>query len=270
MKTKTLEISKSIVSAMSDLCLQEINKREEIVNGVYVGLQEKGFTESGAEVLSNEVRKLLDGVEFSTRKDVYNEPKETLSEEKISKDAYLYRLRGNRILNWIDDLQYVNRYKRILKECTLSSTLEFESGIVRIDPIGTYIGHKFVPHVKSGFSFYELSVIMRYEIIKFEDEYGEILLSENEIEELKQIIYMYNRMKHDKLDMSDRKKLIHLEQSSIVLYYLLASSVILKSEMNGWCSLTFTVQGEVKKEYCTIFNEEQIKLLERVSMAINK
>lgn len=187
---------------------------------------------------------------------------------KDIKDAYIHRLSGNIILAWVDALSNVNRYKEILKECPISSTLEVESGIVKINTAGRYISHKFAPHVLAGFSFYELSVIMRYEIIAFEDEYGEVLLSDSDIEGLKQIAYIYNRAKIGKLDMSDRKRLIHLDQTSKVLNRLLTPSIILENRGNGWCSLTFTAAGHIQKDYCTILTKEQLDLLERVNRSI--
>lgn len=185
-----------------------------------------------------------------------------------NKDAYLYKLRKNNILNWISDLEEINTYKSVLTECTPNSTLSIESGIVKISPSNRYISHKYVPHVKHGFNFQELSIIMKYKIIEFEDKYGEVNLSDNELYELKQIVYEYNRILCSDLNMEDKKKLIHLEQSAEVLHYLLTPSVVLNNLVNGWCNLTFTNGDMRKKDYCTIFTYEQINILEKVNKSI--
>lgn len=187
---------------------------------------------------------------------------------KDSVKAFLYKLRRNNILTWIERLQDINRYKDILSECVFDSILSVDSGVVRIEPSGHYIGHRFAPYVKHGIKFYELAIIMKYEIVEFEYKYGDIPLYDFELEELKQIVYLYNRKISSDLDINDKKNLIHLEDTAEVLHYLLAPSVILNSKVNGWCTLTFTQEDNKKKDYCTIFTEEQINLLERVNKLI--
>lgn len=184
------------------------------------------------------------------------------------KDAYLYRLRGNSILNWVEDLKDINKYKRIIKECTLSSEFEIESGIVKINPNGYYIGHKFVPQIKAGFNFQQISTIMKFKIIEFESLYGKVNISNEEIEDLQKIVYEYNQTLFINLDMSDNKKLIHLKDTAEVLSYVMVPSIILKNEKNGWCTLTFTKNDNNIKDYCTIFTEEQIKILQKVNNSI--
>lgn len=179
----------------------------------------------------------------------------------------LCKLRSNTVLSWIGKLEKINKYKEIMQECTLGSTLEVESGIVKINPSGKYIGHELAPQVKAGFNIHEIVTIMKYKTIKFESVYGEVGLSDEDIEGTKQLIYMYNRKRNNTMD---NKEFIHLEQTSEVLYYLLQPSIKLKKEINGWCSLIFTNENNLKKEYCTIFNEEQIELLERVSASLSK
>jgi ferritin len=70
--------------------------------------------------------------------------------------------------------------------------------------------------------------------------------------------------------MKDKKKLMRLKQSSEVLSHLLTPSVILRSEVNNWCSLTFTNSDNKAIDYCTLFAEEQIKVLERVNQSIQE
>ena len=134
--------------------------------------------------------------------------------------AYLYKLRKNNVLNWVETLEDIIKYKEILKKCSLTSKLSVVNGIVSIDSGRYYISHKFVPHVKAGFNFDDLAIIMRYEIIKFEDEYGEVNISETDIYKLKKIIYKFNKIKYSDLDMEDKKLLIHLEDSALILQYL--------------------------------------------------
>lgn len=186
------------------------------------------------------------------------------------KDLFVSKLRRNSILTWIEKLEDVNKYKEILRDSSISSTLHIESGIVRVDPSGRYLSHRFVPHVKNGFSFVELSVILRHYVLSFEDEYGVVLLSDNDISSLKNIVYKYNRTVHGKIDMTDKKKLIHIDQSAEVLYYLITSKVIFKAEINGWCTLTFVNNNNSRNEYCTIFTEEEISVLEKVNRSLGK
>lgn len=192
---------------------------------------------------------------------------EYIKGSKEDKYAYLYKLRRNNILNWTEDLINISKYKKILKECSLASTLTIESGIVKINPIGCYIGHKFVPHVKVGFNFYEIATILKSKIVEFENEYGELSLNDEDIYKLRQIIYKFNRTKSIKLDMADKKQLTHLEQSAEVLYYLLSGGVIFEKQINGWCTLTFS-NTDTRKDYCTIFDEDEIELLETINKAI--
>jgi hypothetical protein len=195
---------------------------------------------------------------------------ESNKENEIYKNSFLYKIRKNNILNWVYDLEEIIKYKDILNTCNFNSTLEIESGIVKINPIGRYLSHKFVDHVKRGFNFYELCIVMKHKIISFESYYGMFNLSEEDIEKVKQIIYKYNRLVFDKLDINDKKKLIHIEQTAEVLHYMLVPSVILENIENGWCSLTFTVDNNKKKDYCTIFSVEELELLEKVNKLIQK
>lgn len=187
------------------------------------------------------------------------------------RDAWLHRLRGNRVLGWVEEFEDVSRYSEILDTCPINSTLEIESGIVKINPMNgsasRYIGHRFVPHVKAGFSFQEVATVLKAKIVEFEHEYGKVEMTSEDIYNLKQLVYQFNQAV-SAVDFSDRKRLIHLEHSAEVLYYLLTPRVVFSAGRNGWCSLVFLVSGDKGKDYCTIFSEEQIKLLERVSASI--
>lgn len=187
--------------------------------------------------------------------------------EEIEKDAWLYSLRKNNILIWVAELESVTRFSDILNTCPVNSTLEIESGIVKIEPNGRYIGHQFVPHVNAGFGFSEISILLRSRIIEFEDEYGKINLSEKDLHNLRQLVYQFNRQVPT-VDISDKNKLNQLEQSAEVLYYLLSRRIILDTQGNGCCSLIFTLNNNSRKDYCTIFTEEQIALLKRVNNSI--
>lgn len=184
------------------------------------------------------------------------------------KDAYLYRLRENNILNWVGNLKDINRYKRIIKECPPSSEFEIERGIVKINPYGYYISHKFVPHIKAGFNFQQISTIMEFKIIEFESLYGKVNIPDKEIEDLEKIVYRYNQTLFRDLDMSDNKKLIHLKDTAEVLSYITLPSIILKNETNGWCTLTFTKDSNKIKDYCTIFTGDEIATLQKVNNSI--
>lgn len=186
----------------------------------------------------------------------------------LERDAYLYRLRGNHIIVWADELRDINEFKSVIRKTPASSTLRIESGIVRVDPCGFYLPHYFAPLVEAGFSFNELVTVMMSRIVSFEHEYGKVELSSDELEDLKSIVYFYNRAKSYKLNIQDKKFLIHLESSAEVLYYLLAKTITLTAIYNGWCSLDFTNGGNTRKDYCTIFSDEQIKLLEKVNRSI--
>lgn len=187
--------------------------------------------------------------------------------ESNERDLFKYRLRKNSVLTWADEYLDIIQYLDILSDCNVFSTLSVESGIVKVMPEERYLSHKFVPHVNRGLSLSELIIILKYKVNDFIFKYGDIKLNINDIELLKQIIYKYNNTVHNRLDLSDKKLLIHLESSAIVLYYLLTSKVILTNLVNGWCSLEFTVNNS-KKEYCTIFTVDEIVLLEKVNKSI--
>lgn len=187
----------------------------------------------------------------------------------VIRDSRRFSLRRNDILNWVEKLEKVSQYLDILKSVPMTSTLEIESGIVKIAPNNRYIGHEFVPLVKEGFSFVELSTILRSEVVKFNFDYGQISLDDKDLYALKQVVYQYNRLVTSAA-IYDNKEFSRLHQSSEVLYYLLSKSIILTAQVNGCCSLYFTKGGNSVKEYCTIFSEEQIKLLERVNSVIQQ
>lgn len=189
-------------------------------------------------------------------------------EMKIKRDAYLHNLRGNSILRWTEDLKKVNRYREILKECSPFSTLEVENGIVRIYPSGRSLSHEFVPHVNAKLSFFEITVIMKHKILTIEDRYGRTNLSDEDIDSLQRIVFRYNRDKSSELDMADKGKLKHLEDTSMVLYYTLIRGVKLESTGGGGCTIMF---GDLTtKEYQTILDENQIELLQEVNISINQ
>lgn len=185
-----------------------------------------------------------------------------------SKDAFVHNLRKNDVLNWTSRLGDILEYKNILEECDPLSTLELQNGIVKVMPSGKYIGHKYTPHVKAGFTFSDMSILMRSEILLFEEEYGEVLLTPNDISRLNEIVYRYNRTAFDRLDMSDAKKLIHLKQSAMCLHFLLATTIRVKNQGNGWCTLTFKNSNYSTKDLCTIFTDEEMELLEKVNKSL--
>jgi hypothetical protein len=200
-------------------------------------------------------------------------PIEKLSHDSFStttkkdKDAWLHNLRKNSVLTWVEELENVLKYKDILDTAPLSSSLETESGIVKIVPGNRYIGHTFIPYFKAGFTFLEVSVLLRARIVLFESQYGKIILSDKEIYNLKELVYQFNRQ-FSSVDMLDKKKLIHLEHSAEVLYYLMGTTITLDAQTNGCCTLTFTNGGITTKDYCTIFTEDQIRLLTKVNNSI--
>ncbi|MEO2202178.1 hypothetical protein ABGV42_00285 [Paenibacillus pabuli] len=190
--------------------------------------------------------------------------------EKQAKDAYLYGLRKNSILNWTEELRKIVQYKDILKEVSFFSTLALQNGIVKIEPSGRYIGHKYAPLVKSGFTFTEIAVLLKSEIAFFENEYGEVNLATHEIDKLNEVAYKYNRILTSNLDMNDEVKLNRLSQTASVLFFTLANSVTLKAQSNGSCTLTFANDNNKTNEYNTIFSEEEILLLEKVNDSIKQ
>jgi hypothetical protein len=200
-------------------------------------------------------------------------PIEKLSHDSSStttnkdKDAWSHNVRKNSVLTWVEELENVLKYKDILDTAPLSSYLETESGLVKVVPINRYIGHTFMPYFKAGFTFLEVSVLLRARIVLFESEYGKVVLSEKEIHDLRHLMYQFNRQ-FVSANMSDKKKLMHLEQSAEVLYYVLGSTITMDFQINGWCTLTFANNGNSTKDYCTIFTEDQIRLLTKVNNSI--
>lgn len=188
-------------------------------------------------------------------------------------------IRSNSVLSFIKELNDVVSYKIILKEFNEDSVLSVVSGIVKINNGVTYIGYEFVPFIKYGCTFKELCTVLRFKIISFEHSYGDViitnadstskLLSEEDRLSIEESGYYFNVLCH-KSEYAN-KELIHLEQSSEVLHYLLCGSVLLKNITNGWCSLMFKENMHLVKEYCTIFSYEQIKVLEKLNnMIYNK
>lgn len=188
--------------------------------------------------------------------------------EKQAKDLYLYSLRKNSILTWADKLRDIIRYKEILNEVSFFSTLNLQNGIVKIEPSGRYIGHEYAPLVKSGFTFSEIAILLKSEIVLFENEFGEPTLTLHDIDKLDEVVYKYNRMISSNLDMTDEKKLDHLKQTATVLHFTLAKSITLKAQTSGFCTLTFAHDNNKTSEFCTIFSEEEILLLEKVNNSI--
>lgn len=199
--------------------------------------------------------------------EVYN-PIFLIRQNKINEDSFKYNLRKNNILSWIDKYEKYIKFKEIIQTCGIESNVKIESGILNINFGERFLGYEFVPYIKSNMSFIELLIILKSKVIDFENSYGNIFIDNNKLDMLKKLVYYYNR-KISLIDIEDKKTLIHLDNSSIVLHYALINKVHLIKQVNNWCTLRFSINNE-KIDYCTIFSEEQIELLEYINKLINQ